>query len=64
MIYEQASAGAGGGESAVDDTRVEERCRNKILFKEDTRGGKEGKKKKKGSCLSVYWIPHITSTQL
>lgn len=74
MIYEQTSAGAGGSESAVDHSRVEDRCGNKMLFKGGTGGGEGGRKKKKmkkkmkkrkkasSTCLLVYWIP-ISSTQ-
>lgn len=74
MIYEQTSAGAGGSESAVDHSRVEDRCGNKMLFKGGTGGGEGGRKKRKkmkkrkkrkkasSTCLLVYWIP-ISSTQ-
>lgn len=45
MIYEQTSAGAGGSESAVDGSGVEDRCGNKMLFKGGTgRGKEEGRK--------------------
>lgn len=38
-------------ESAVDDSRGEERCGKKMPFKEDVRGNKEVKKKKKSSSI-------------
>lgn len=56
MIYEQTSAGAGGSESAVDHSRVEDRCGNKMLFKGGTGGGEGGEEEdeeEEGSILHL-----------
>lgn len=55
MIYDQTSSGAGGSEPVVDDSRVGERCGNKMLFEGDTGGTREGKKRRKHPP-HVHWF--------